>query len=114
MAVDGSGFEPNDRQRERVGTLIGVVQILQNLTDASSLGKAMAVAVTATFYGIFGANFLFLPVAGKLNDRQIVDGPHPPGDEQRQAAGNRFAHRYTERLEGRHQDERVGLRIGLR
>jgi chemotaxis protein MotA len=27
----------------------------------------MAVAMTATFYGIFGANFLFLPVAGKLH-----------------------------------------------
>jgi chemotaxis protein MotA len=50
-----------------LGTLIGVVQILQNLTDASSLGKAMAVAVTTTFYGIFGANFMFLPMAGKLN-----------------------------------------------
>lgn len=50
-----------------LGTLIGVVRILQNLTDASSLGKAMAVAVTTTFYGIFGTNFIFLPIAGKLN-----------------------------------------------
>jgi len=49
-----------------LGTLIGVVEILQNLTDASSLGRAMAVAVTATFYGIFGTNFIFLPIAGKL------------------------------------------------
>lgn len=50
-----------------LGTLIGVVQILNDISDMDSLGKAMAVAVTATFYGIFGANFIFLPIAGKLN-----------------------------------------------
>jgi chemotaxis protein MotA len=58
-----------------LGTLIGVVQILQNLTDAASLGKAMAVAVTTTFYGIFGTNFIFLPLAGKLtaySDAEIL------------------------------------------
>jgi chemotaxis protein MotA len=49
-----------------LGTLIGVVQILRNLTDPQSLGAAMAIAVTTTFYGIFGTNFLFLPIAGKL------------------------------------------------
>lgn len=49
-----------------LGTLIGVVQVLRNLTDAQSMGSSMAIAVTATFYGIFGANFLFLPIAGKL------------------------------------------------
>jgi chemotaxis protein MotA len=50
-----------------LGTLIGVVQILSNLTDPQSLGTSMAVAVTATFYGIFGTNFIFLPIAGKLS-----------------------------------------------
>lgn len=49
-----------------LGTLIGVVQVLQNLTDPTSIGSSMAVAVTTTFYGIFGTNFLFLPTAGKL------------------------------------------------
>lgn len=49
-----------------LGTLLGVVQVLRNLTDAQSMGASMAIAVTATFYGIFGANFLFLPIAGKL------------------------------------------------
>ncbi len=49
-----------------LGTLIGVVQVLQNLTDPTSIGASMAVAVTTTFYGIFGTNFLFLPAAGKL------------------------------------------------
>lgn len=49
-----------------LGTLLGVVQVLRNLTDAQSMGASMAIAVSATFYGIFGANFIFLPIAGKL------------------------------------------------
>lgn len=49
-----------------LGTLIGVVQVLRNLTDAQSMGASMAIAVTTTFYGVFGANFIFLPIAGKL------------------------------------------------
>lgn len=49
-----------------LGTLIGVVEVMLNLTDPRTMGMHMAVAMTATFYGIFGANFLFLPIAGKL------------------------------------------------
>jgi len=52
-----------------LGTLIGVVQVLRNLSDPSSMGEAMAIAITTTFYGIFGANFLFLPAAIKLTER---------------------------------------------
>src|SRR4029077_20032428 len=50
-----------------LGTLVGVVQVLMTLTDPKTIGASMAIAMTATFYGIFGANFLFLPIAGKLN-----------------------------------------------
>lgn len=50
-----------------LGTLVGVVQVLMTLSDPKTIGASMAVAMTATFYGIFGANFLFLPIAGKLN-----------------------------------------------
>lgn len=50
-----------------LGTLLGVVEVLRNIANPADLGSSMAVAVTATFYGIFGANFLFLPVAAKLN-----------------------------------------------
>jgi len=49
-----------------LGTLVGVVQVLMTLTDPKSIGASMAIAMTATFYGIFGANFIFLPIAGKL------------------------------------------------
>lgn len=49
-----------------LGTLIGVVQVLRNLTDPESMGASMAIAVTTTFYGIFMTNFIFLPISGKL------------------------------------------------
>lgn len=49
-----------------LGTLVGVVEVMMNLSDPRTMGMHMAVAMTATFYGIFGANFMFLPIAGKL------------------------------------------------
>jgi|LSQX01.1.fsa_nt_gb chemotaxis protein MotA len=49
-----------------VGTLIGLVNMLRNLTDPNTLGPGMAVALITTFYGIILANLLFLPLAGKL------------------------------------------------
>ncbi len=58
-----------------LGTLIGVVQVLKNLSDPKSLGTSMAIAVTTTFYGIFGANFIFLPICTKLqvlSERELL------------------------------------------
>ena len=58
-----------------LGTLIGVVQVLKNLSDPKSLGASMAIAVTTTFYGIFGANFIFLPICTKLqvlSERELL------------------------------------------
>jgi chemotaxis protein MotA len=52
-----------------VGTLIGLVQMLQSMDDPSSIGPAMAVALLTTFYGAVAANVLFLPMAGKLKTR---------------------------------------------
>lgn len=49
-----------------LGTLIGVVQVLRNIQDPSKMGSSMAIAMTASFYGIFSANFVFLPIASKL------------------------------------------------
>lgn len=51
-----------------LGTLLGVVQVLRNITDPKSMGQSMATAVAATFFGIFAANFVFLPVAVKLSE----------------------------------------------
>jgi len=52
-----------------IGTLIGLVQMLQNLTDPSSIGAGMAVALLTTFYGALLANLVLLPLAGKLDNR---------------------------------------------
>jgi len=52
-----------------IGTLIGLVQMLQKMDDPSSIGPAMAVALITTFYGAVLANVIFLPMAGKLRTR---------------------------------------------
>ena len=52
-----------------IGTLIGLVQMLQNMEDPSSIGPAMAVALLTTFYGAVMANIVCLPLAGKLKAR---------------------------------------------
>lgn len=52
-----------------IGTLIGLVQMLQSMSDPSSIGPAMAVALLTTFYGAVIANIICTPVAGKLRKR---------------------------------------------
>lgn len=49
-----------------IGTLIGLVQMLQNLSDPSAIGPAMAVALLTTFYGAILANAFALPMKTKL------------------------------------------------
>ncbi len=52
-----------------VGTLIGLVQMLQNMSDPSAIGPAMAIAMLTTFYGALLANCIFTPISGKLQVR---------------------------------------------
>lgn len=49
-----------------IGTLVGLVQMLSNLNDPSTIGPAMAVALLTTFYGAILANMFFSPLASKL------------------------------------------------
>lgn len=49
-----------------IGTLIGLVQMLGNLSDPGTIGPAMAVALLTTFYGALLAYLVFLPLAAKL------------------------------------------------
>ena len=58
-----------------IGTLIGLVNMLKNLTDSSSIGPNMAVALLTTLYGSLIANWLAGPTAAKLkvnNDMEIM------------------------------------------
>ncbi|MFH1514315.1 MAG: flagellar motor protein [bacterium] len=50
-----------------IGTLIGLIQMLANLDDPSTIGGSMAIALITTLYGAIFANLLFLPMAGKLS-----------------------------------------------
>ncbi len=50
-----------------IGTLIGLVKMLANLSDPSQIGQGMAVALITTFYGALLANLVFIPLAGKLS-----------------------------------------------
>ncbi len=52
-----------------LGTLIGLIQMLQTMQDPSTIGPAMSVALVTTFYGVLLANFICLPIAGKLKVR---------------------------------------------
>ncbi|MDY6906580.1 MAG: MotA/TolQ/ExbB proton channel family protein [Thermodesulfobacteriota bacterium] len=52
-----------------IGTLIGLVQMLQSMDDPSSIGPSMAVALLTTFYGSVIANMICIPISGKLKTR---------------------------------------------
>ncbi len=56
-----------------VGTLIGLVQMLMNMSDPDSIGPAMAVALLTTLYGAVLANVFFAPMAGKLSNRSASE-----------------------------------------
>ena len=49
-----------------LGTVVGLIIMLQNMDDAAALGPAMAVALITTFYGALAANLFALPIADKL------------------------------------------------
>ncbi len=50
-----------------IGTLVGLVAMLQNLDDPAAIGPSMAVALLTTFYGSVLANLIFIPIATKLS-----------------------------------------------
>lgn len=66
-----------------IGAVMGLIHVMNNLTDPSALGPGIAVAFVATIYGVGFANFFFLPISNKLksiiNDQShhqemLVDG----------------------------------------
>lgn len=56
-----------------IGTLVGLVQMMSNLSDPSSLGPAMAVALLTTLYGAVASNVIALPMADKLAHRSTEE-----------------------------------------
>lgn len=49
-----------------LGAVMGLIHVMENLSDPSKLGAGIAVAFVATIYGVGSANLMFLPVANKL------------------------------------------------
>jgi len=80
MEVDIATFEEYHRQAARIwdaaggyaptvgiiGAVLGLIHVMENLSDPSRLGDGIAVAFVATIYGVALANLVFLPVGGKL------------------------------------------------
>ncbi|MDO9282588.1 MAG: flagellar motor protein [Methylotenera sp.] len=82
-----------------LGAVLGLIHVMENLSDPSKLGGGIAVAFVATIYGVGLANLVFLPIAGKLkahiqNDMKrremllnawvsIANGDHPRIVEER-------------------------------
>jgi chemotaxis protein MotA len=52
-----------------IGTVAGLVHMLANLSDPSSMGPSIASAFIATLYGVSSANLVFLPLGNKLKHR---------------------------------------------
>lgn len=76
-----------------IGAVLGLIHVMENLSDPSKLGAGIAVAFVATVYGVGMANLIFLPLSGKLKIRHkeamvkmemvvegvcgIAEGEHP-------------------------------------
>jgi chemotaxis protein MotA len=80
LDVDISIYERHERQAVKIweaaggysptigilGAVLGLIHVMENLTDPSKLGGGIAVAFVATIYGVGLANLIFLPIANKL------------------------------------------------
>ncbi|MFM2478234.1 flagellar motor protein PomA [Celerinatantimonas sp. MCCC 1A17872] len=56
-----------------IGTLIGLVAMLSNMSDPKAIGPAMAVALLTTLYGAIMANMVAIPIANKLDLRSAEE-----------------------------------------
>jgi chemotaxis protein MotA len=60
---DLGGFSPT---LGIIGTVVGLIHVLQNLNDPSTIGEAIGSAFTATLWGVMAANVFWLPISNKL------------------------------------------------
>ncbi len=55
-----------------VGTLVGIIGVLKEISNPDMIGPSMSIAITSAFYGIFLSNMLFTPIANKIRTRAIM------------------------------------------
>lgn len=56
-----------------IGAVLGLIQVMGNLSDPSKLGEGIAVAFVSTVYGVALANLILLPVANKLKNLVVSE-----------------------------------------
>jgi chemotaxis protein MotA len=61
--MDAGGFSPTIGI---IGAVLGLIHVMENLSDTSKLGAGIAVAFVATVYGVGAANLVFIPLANKM------------------------------------------------
>ncbi len=61
--MDAGGFAPTIGI---IGAVLGLIHVMANLSEPSTLGKGIAVAFVATVYGVGSANLIFIPIANKI------------------------------------------------
>ncbi|MCP3909107.1 MAG: flagellar motor protein [Oceanicoccus sp.] len=59
-----------------IGAVMGLIQVMSNLSDPSKLGSGIAIAFVATIYGVGFANLLLLPIASKLRNLARLDAQY--------------------------------------
>jgi chemotaxis protein MotA len=59
-----------------IGTVMGLIHVLENLAAPSTLGPAISGAFIATLYGVSSANLLFLPISNKLKEMSAIEINH--------------------------------------
>lgn len=56
-----------------LGAVLGLIHVMENLSDPSKLGGGIATAFVATVYGVGAANLIFLPIGNKLKRKLAVE-----------------------------------------
>ncbi len=64
--MDAGGYAPTIGI---IGAVLGLIHVMENLSDTSKLGAGIAVAFVATIYGVGSANLIFFPIAARLKRR---------------------------------------------
>jgi chemotaxis protein MotA len=54
-----------------VGTIFGIVRVLQNMSNPETVGPSMALALTSALYGIIFSNLLCVPVANRIRSQAL-------------------------------------------
>jgi chemotaxis protein MotA len=96
-----------------LGTIIGLINVLNHLGSPADMGKGMAIALLTTLYGLLVANFLFLPLQKKLSEHLklesallyvIIEGVIDISQDKNSRAVAYHLQSYMENCQGKQND----------